>query len=92
MMTGPLRFQRADVIGVRVRSDTLATTILAVEPIIVPFPPKPAPKTNAHQIGVTFIPALPSSWIIGIIAIVIGMLSTTADNPAMIQIARMLNT
>ena len=39
----------ADVMGVRVRSDSEATTMLAEEPIIVPLPPKPAPNTRAHH-------------------------------------------
>lgn len=40
-MTGkPRRFHNFAVIGDRVRSEMLATTILAVEPMIVPFPPK----------------------------------------------------
>ena len=87
IITGrPRRFHRWEVIGVRVRSEIEATTMLAVEPIMVPLPPKPAPKTNAHHRGAVLTPARPSSWITGIKAMVIGTLSTTADRPAIDQI------
>src|ERR671918_602745 len=45
----PRRFHSLEVIGVRVFSERVATMILAVEPMIVPLPPKPAPKASAHQ-------------------------------------------
>ena len=47
----PRLFHNWDVIGVRVRSEILATTMLAVEPMMVPLPPNPAPKASAHQSG-----------------------------------------
>ena len=52
----PRLLQMSGVIGERVRSESEATTIFAVEPMIVPFPPKPAPNARAHQNGSTFIP------------------------------------
>ena len=79
-MTGrPRLFQSLDVMGWRVFSESVVTMILAVEPMIVPLPPKPAPKASAHHSGVVSIPVSPSPMITGIIAIVIGTLSTTAD-------------
>src|SRR5574341_703858 len=76
-----------EVMGVRVLSESFATMILVVEPTIVPLPPKPAPNASAHQSGVISIPPSPSPWITGINAIVIGMLSTTADNAATTQMS-----
>jgi hypothetical protein len=54
--------------------------------MIVPLPPKPAPKTSAHHNGSVFIPDAPRPWIIGMRAIVTGTLSTTAEIPATNQI------
>ncbi len=76
----------AEVIGVRVLSDSEATTIFAEDPIIVALPPKPAPNANAHQRGAVLIPELPSWRMTGISAIVIGMLSTIAERIATTQI------
>ena len=51
-MTGrPRLFHNFAVMGVRVFSERVATTILAVEPMMVPLPPKPAPKASAHHNG-----------------------------------------
>ena len=52
----PRWFYGLEVIGVRVRLDRLATTMSAVETIIVPWPPKPAPKASAHHNGWMSIP------------------------------------
>ena len=49
----PKRIHSLALIGFDVRSDTEATTMLAVAPIIVPLPPRPAPSARAHQSGVT---------------------------------------
>src|SRR5574340_1421839 len=74
-MTGsPRLFHVAEVMGWRVRSDRDTTTTLAVEPMMVPFPPKPAPKASAHHSGSVLIPAAPRSRITGIKAMVMGML------------------
>ena len=82
----PRLFQSFAVMGVRVFSDSVVTMMFAVDPIIVPLPPKPAPNASAHQSGVMSIPDSPSPLMTGINAIVIGTLSTTADNTATIQI------
>jgi hypothetical protein len=55
----PRRSQRAVVIGWRVFSDNLMVMILAVEPIGVPLPPKPAPSARAHHSGVMSSPRAP---------------------------------
>ncbi len=81
----PRLFHILDVMGVRVFSERVTTTILTVEPMMVPLPPKPAPKANAHQSGPISRPVAPNPWITGIMAIVIGILSTIADNNATIQ-------
>jgi len=47
----PERIQIRKVIGVRVRSLRATVTTLAVEPMGVPFPPKPTPRASAHQSG-----------------------------------------
>ncbi len=61
IITGkPRLIHIADVMGVRVRSDSEATTILAEEPMIVPFPPNPAPNASAHHKGAVFIPDEPN--------------------------------
>jgi hypothetical protein len=39
------------VMGVRVFSESAVTMMLAVEPMIVPLPPKPAPNASAHHKG-----------------------------------------
>ena len=62
IMTGsPFLFQSMGDMGLRVRSDSEVTITFAVEPMIVPFPPKPAPKAKAHHYGVTSIPIVPNS-------------------------------
>jgi hypothetical protein len=53
----PRLFQSAVVMGLRVRSESAVTMMLAVEPTIVPFPPKPAPKASAHHNGAMFMPS-----------------------------------
>jgi len=53
----PRLFHNFTVMGLRVLSDSEATTIFAVDPMIVPLPPSPAPKANAHQYAFTFTPA-----------------------------------
>jgi len=68
--------------GVRVFSEIEATIMFAVDPIIVPFPPKPAPKANAHHRAEIGTPNNPISFITGIIAIVIGTLSINAESIA----------
>ncbi len=62
-------------------SSAIPTAItFALAPIIVPFPPKHAPKDNAHHRGVIFIPDIsPRFFIRGIIVATKGMLSRNAD-------------
>ena len=85
-MTGNPRFTHtADVIGSRVFSESDATMMFAVAPMMVPLPPKPAPSTNAHYSGPTSMPVSPKPLTMGINAMVIGTLSTTADSAATIQ-------
>lgn len=78
----PYLFHSLGVIGVSVFSDTDATTMLAVDPIMVPLPPKPAPKTSAHHNGSIGIPVSPNPWMSGISAMVMGTLSTSAERIA----------
>src|SRR3990172_5303069 len=75
----PRLFQVAAVIGWRVRSDSETTTTFAVEPMMVPLPPNPAPKASAHHKGLGLIPVDARSRITGMSAMVIGMLSMKAD-------------
>ena len=60
-----------------------ATITFAEAPMSVPFPPRQAPKDNAHQSGSNsdgeIPPKLPISWINGIMVATKGMLSTKAD-------------
>ena len=81
----PRLFHNFTVMGLRVRSDNEATTMLAVEPMMVPLPPRPAPNANAHQNAPTLIPVAARLWITGINATVIGILSRKADRKATIQ-------
>jgi hypothetical protein len=82
----PVLFHIVEVMGVLVRSETVTTTIFAVEPIMVPLPPKPAPKARAQQRGSIFRPAAPNALMTGIIAMAIGTLSSTPERMAVIQI------
>ena len=60
-----------------------ATITFAEAPMSVPFPPRHAPKDNAHQSGSNSVgeipPKLPIWWISGIIVATKGMLSTKAE-------------
>jgi len=80
----PLLFHKMGVIGYLVLSDKDVTITFAVEPIIVPLPPRPAPKASAHHKCVTSKPIIPNSSITGIKAIVIGILSTIADGDSVL--------
>jgi hypothetical protein len=60
MAIRPERNQILVVMGLSVRSLTVMVTTLAVEPMGVPLPPKPAPKARAHQRGEALIPSWPS--------------------------------
>lgn len=64
-------------------SDMPATMTFAEAPISVPFPPRQAPRDNAHQSGSNSVgdipPKLPIWWISGIIVATKGMLSTKAE-------------
>ena len=81
----PLLAQMRKVIGLSVRSLMETVTTLAVDPIGVPFPPNPTPRARAHHSGVTFTPWLCNPAMIGSMAMVNGMLSTTADMIALIH-------
>jgi len=86
IITGrPRLIHNAGVMGWEVFLVSEAAKMLVVDPIIVPFPPKPAPNTKAHHKGATGIPSLPNPRMTGIRAIVAGTLSTTAENNAAIQ-------
>lgn len=62
------------------------TTILAVDPTGVIFPPNPTQNTRAHQrIGVPCIHSASRYRIIGTMAIVIGILSTIEERRAVAQ-------
>lgn len=62
------------------------TTTLAVDPIGVMFHPNHTPNTRAHQRRLVPYTQLVSKYrIIGIIAIVIGILSTTDDSIAVLH-------
>ena len=52
----PRLSHKADVMGVRVFSDSVATIMFALDPMIVPLPPKPAPNASAHHNGPISIP------------------------------------
>ena len=87
MATGsPVRLHNRAEIGVLVCSESDAIKILAPEPILVAFPPNPAPNTTAHHNALTFTPAAANPLRSEIMAMVTGTLSTRADRAATTQI------
>jgi hypothetical protein len=78
----PRLLQRPGVIGVRVRCDSDTITMFALDPMLVAFPPKPAPKTTAHQRALTSTPAAANPFRREIMAMVTGTLSTSAESVA----------
>jgi hypothetical protein len=78
----PTRVHNRAEIGVLVCSESDTIKILAPEPILVAFPPKPAPNTTAHHNALTFTPAASNPFRSEIMAIVTGTLSTKADKAA----------
>ena len=78
-----------NLIGWPSRAAMLAMITFAEAPIIVPLPPKHAPKDKAHHAGIiTSLPPMLSSidLSIGIIVATKGMLSTMLDRMAETQI------
>src|SRR5438128_12495612 len=59
--------------------------MLALAPMGVALPPKPAPIARAHHSGSKVVPCASSPLMIGIMATTHGILSTIADNNAATQ-------
>ncbi len=81
----PRRLHKRPVIGVFVFSERETIRIFAPEPILVAFPPKPAPNTTAHHKALIFTPVAANPVNREIMAMVTGTLSTRADRPATTQ-------
>ena len=83
MATGsPVRLHRRAEIGALVCSESDTIKILAPEPILVAFPPNPAPNTTAHHNALTSTPVAANPLRSVIMAMVTGTLSTKADKAA----------